>query len=482
MRGISGWHYRPYTLLNAPEERRELFICRIAPEAEGFAFDFVDCRGGAHTVRYRPRGEGPWMEAPCRGESGVLRGLVDRQDYEFCVVRAADGTASLTRLVRTGAVPGVVVNYLHPEDDAYAFSGHYLCSPGIVALPDGRLMASMDVFGRKTAQNLTLLFESLDGGNSWRYVTELYPCFWGKLFVHAGRLYMLGMACEYGDLLLGYSEDGGHTWSKPVRLFNGSNAQEIGPHKAPMPLVRAHGRLYTAIDYGAWKYGGHDNALLSIGLQEDLMDSVQWRLSRPLAFQSEWQGLPQGKLSGCLEGNAVTGPDGRVYNMLRLQQHQAVPPVGKAVLLEADADDPDAPLRFAEVVDFPLGASSKFVVLQAQGGYVAVGNEAYDSARPQARNVLSVAVSPDLRRWQIMERVVDARDQDSGHVAFQYPDMAVQGEDLVILSRTAWNGAQSYHDNNFITCHRVARYASVMRGALDRMRTLAEMKNGGTDE
>lgn len=101
-------------------------------------------------------------------------------------------------------------------------------------------------------------------------------------------------------------------------------------------------------------------------------------------------------MSGCIEGNAVEGPDGKVYNMLRLQQHMAEPSVGKAVLLEADTADPDAPLRFAAVVDFPLGASSKFVVLRAKEGYVAVGNEAYDSAKPQARNVLSVAVSPDL--------------------------------------------------------------------------------------
>ena len=479
MRGISGWNYRPYTLLNAPEERRELFVCRIAPQTAGFTFDYVDTRAGEHKVCYRLRGAAQWEEAPCACGSGCLQGLEDQQDYEFYVLRTADGTASAVRLVRTGAVPGVIVNYLHPEDDVYAVSGHYLCSPGIVVLPDGRLMASMDVFGRKTAQNLTLLFESLDGGNTWRYVTELYPCFWGKLFVHGQRLYMLGMACEYGDLLLGYSEDGGYTWSKPVRLFNGSNAQEIGPHKAPMPLICAHGRLYTAIDYGAWKYGIHDNALLSIDLRDDLMESTHWHLSQPLAFDAGWKGLPQGKMSGCIEGNAVEGPDGKVYNMLRLQQHMAEPSVGKAVLLEADTADPDAPLRFAAVVDFPLGASSKFVVLRAKEGYVAVGNEAYDSAKPQARNVLSVAVSPDLHHWKVMTRVVDARDQDSRYVAFQYPDMAIQGDDLLILSRTAWNGAQSYHDNNFITCYRITNYPAAMRETLASMNAAANTRDGG---
>ncbi len=58
MRGISGWNYRPYTLLNAPEERRELFVCRIAPQTAGFTFDYVDTRAGEHKVCYRLRGRG----------------------------------------------------------------------------------------------------------------------------------------------------------------------------------------------------------------------------------------------------------------------------------------------------------------------------------------------------------------------------------------------------------------------------------------
>ena len=79
----------------------------------------MDTRAGEHKVCYRLRGAAQWEEAPCACGSGCLQGLEDQQDYEFYVLRTADGTASAIRLVRTGAVPGVIVNYLHPEDDVY---------------------------------------------------------------------------------------------------------------------------------------------------------------------------------------------------------------------------------------------------------------------------------------------------------------------------------------------------------------------------
>ena len=141
-------------------------------------------------------------------------------------------------------------------------------------------------------------------------------------------------------------------------------------------------------------------------------------------------------MSGCI-ANAVEGPDGKVYNMLRLQQHMAEPSVGKAVLLEADTADPDAPCALPRWWTSPWGRAASLSSCVPRKASVAVGNEAYDSAKPQARNVLSVAVSPDLHHWKVMTRVVDARDQDSRYVAFQYPDMAIQGDDLLILSRRA---------------------------------------------
>ena len=57
----------------------------------------------------------------------------------------------------------------------------------------------MDLFEGGAPQNLTLLFGSSDNGETWEYISELFPCFWGKMFIYDGALYMTGVSTEYGD-------------------------------------------------------------------------------------------------------------------------------------------------------------------------------------------------------------------------------------------------------------------------------------------
>ena len=144
-------------------------------------------------------------------------------------IEASENKKSRIRLARCGESVGAAVNYLHPDDEAYAFSGRYLCSPSLVRHPDGYLLASMDLFAGNHPQNLTLIFRSDDDGKTWHYVSELMPCFWGKLFIHKGELYMLSCSTEYGDLLIGRSDDGGKTWGAPTTLLRGScPCKEVG--------------------------------------------------------------------------------------------------------------------------------------------------------------------------------------------------------------------------------------------------------------
>ena len=79
----------------------------------------------------------------------------------------------------------------------------------------------MDVFKGGEAQDLTLIFRSDDDGKTWKYRSELFPCFWGKMFIHRGELYMLGCSTEYGDMLIGKSSDGGVTFGMPTVLLRG---------------------------------------------------------------------------------------------------------------------------------------------------------------------------------------------------------------------------------------------------------------------
>ena len=70
------------------------------------------------------------------------------------------------------------------------------------------------------------------------------------------------------------------------------------------------------------------------------------------------------------------------------------------------------------------------------------------------RNVLSVYTSSDLESWQLHSDVIDGRKYDSQSTGFQYPSFIIEGDKLLIASRTAFHGADSFHNNNYITFHK----------------------------
>ena len=240
---------------------------------------------------------------------------------------------------------------------------------------------------------------------------------------------------------------------------------DAGMHKAPMPVIPHAGRLYTGVDYGAWRRGGHSNALLSIDEGANQLDPANWTLTPFLPYDPAWPGASRGEAMGCIEGNAVPAPDGGILNVLRYNVAKASPSYDRAVILRGDLRDPEAPLRFDRVTDLPGGSNSKFALRydRTSGQYLALGNEITDPQMPAARNVLSLAASPDLVSWRIVCRLIDRRGDDPACTGFQYPDFVIDGGDLLCLSRTALNRPRNFHDANYITFHRVADFRTLLK-------------------
>ena len=119
-----------------------------------------------------------------------------------------------------------------------------------------------------------------------------------------------------------------------------------------------------------------------------------------------------------------------------------------------DMENPDATLRFHSVIDFPF-EHSKFDIARADDGfYYAVGNERLPDGSAM-RNLLSLARSHDLFTWEKVKTVVDCSGYNKWETGFQYPSMMIAKNNIIIISRTAYNGAHSFHDSNMITFHRV---------------------------
>ena len=463
MKESIGWSYRPYKPLMF--DTGDIYICRIAPGEREITFEWLDQGGGEkYTVMYKKREDKEFLAA---GESEkceyTLFGLSENTDYEFYVF--SGDKKSRIRLARTGKTAGTPVNYLHPEDRAYSFSGNYLCSPSLVRHPDGYLLSSMDVFGHSAPQNLTLIFRSDDEGKSWHYVSELMPAFWTKLFIHKGEVYALSASTEYGDLLIGKSSDGGKNFCAPTVLLRGSGRSDTeGVHKNPQNILRYNGRIYETLEWGAWRKGYHAVMVMSCDENDDLLSAKSWHITPPVKYSPEWEGTAKGQSTGNIEGTLAVSPGGRIYNIMRYDTTKTEPNYGIVLAYEVNKADPDAPLEYSHAINFPANLS-KFMIKYDEKSkrYLSLANRITDKNNISARNLLSLMVSEDLEEWKTAADIIDMRDKDPAFVGYQYVDFEIEGEDIIFLSRTADNNAASFHDTNYQTFHRIKDFRKLIK-------------------
>lgn len=459
MKGYGNWSYAPYKPLMT--EVGDIYICRVVPGKSDIYFEWLEGQMAPYSIYYRKRGDEKFEISGQTDETQwTITSLAEQTDYEFYV--QSGEKKSRVRLAHTGESVGTVVNYLHPDDEAYAFSGRYLCSPSLVRHPEGYLLASMDLFATDHPQNLTLIYRSDDEGETWHYVSELMPCFWGKMFIHNGELYMLAVSTEYGDLLIGKSTDGGKTFSAPVALLRGSNGKNHndGVHKNPQNILIHNGRIYNTMEWGAWGSPNEHNAMvMSCALTDDLLVPENWSFSEPVSYDPNWQGTVDGPAAAPIEGTLTVSPDGNLFNIMRYNiSMEAVPSYGLVLAYQVNTEDPDAPLTYSHSIQMNCN-QSKFMIKYdpVSKRYFSVATEVGEG-RESARNLLSLMSSEDMENWRTVCHLLDYRGENVFEVGFQYVDFEFDGEDIIYLCRTAINGARNFHDANYSTFHRIENF------------------------
>lgn len=341
--------------------------------------------------------------------------------------------------------PGVII------DHEPAKTGRYIGSPSLAILPDGDYVASHDFFGPKSGQSssgITRVFLSHDRGLSWEQTAEFRDQFWSNLFVERGRLYLMGSSYEYGKATIRESKDGGHSWSEPAFL-----TEDAGYHTAPVPVVKKDERLWRAMEYhpaGPW--GSFQAFVWSAPEGANLLDPRVWTRTERLSYPV---GLDKGKT--WLEGNAVIAPDGNIVDVLRVSD------IEKAAILRVDGNS----LRLMRLIDFPGGAK-KFTIRYDNRSHrywtlsnPALKKYALSKKDPASvRNTLALMSSKDLCHWKI-KRIILSHPDPVKH-AFQYVDWQFDGDDIVAVSRTAFDdefgGPPRAHDANFMTFHRITNF------------------------
>ena len=480
MKGHNLWSYAPYRPILG--NVGDIYICRISPNKTSIHFEWLGDKCEEYVIFYREKDKGNFVECgKTKATEYDINGLKTDTDYEFYV--QSGNKKSRIRLARTGMCVGTVVNYLHPDDDAYSFSGKYLCSPSLVRHPEGFLLASMDLFAGGYPQNLTIIFRSDDDGETWHYVSELMPCFWAKMFIHNGELYILACSTEYGDILIGKSTDGGKTFSAPVCLLRGSNGKNFaeGLHKNPQNILVYNDRIYTALEWGSYKNKEYNHVamVMSCPVESDLLNPESWTFTEPKIFENfvpEIEAFPKGTTP--IEGTVALSPDGKVLNIIRMASYflpmgiadlenednkklSKVLTDGCVIAYAADTENHSAPLEFSHIINLPT--SSKFTVKydSVSKKYYTIISRIYDPSKLRARNILSLYSSVDLINFNLETDILDFSDGDSDKIGFQYIDFEIENNDIIFLSRTAINNAHNYHDANYSTFHRIKDFRNI---------------------
>ena len=84
-----------------------------------------------------------------------------------------------------------------------------------------------------------------------------------------------------------------------------------------------------------------------------------------------------------------------------------------------------------------------------------------------ARDTLSLAVSEDCIHWQIVQELINddqklSPEDSRKYTGFQYVDWQFDGDDILYLVRTGYDGAHNFHDANRITFHRLHGYTAIL--------------------
>jgi hypothetical protein len=238
------------------------------------------------------------------------------------------------------------------------------------------------------------------------------------------------------------------------------------------------GRLYRAFEDNTphhWPKG-FQACVISAEVGTDLLKAANWTMSNKLPFDPAWLPASWGDWisPGWLEGNVVEGPQGTLWNILRLNAKRpgsgdATPWTlwNKAAMVKVEDDGQRLSFDPATgFIDLP-GGHSKFTIRRdpESGVYFTISNGVTDPDRPTLRSALALYQSQNLRDWTFCTMLLE---DDTGMpindaarmIGFQYVDWQFDRDDLIYLVRTAYGGAHNFHDANRITFHRLEQFRS----------------------
>jgi hypothetical protein len=393
-----------------------------------------------------------------------------------------------------------------------------LNTPTILRLDGGRLVAASERGGltsRMEGHPWARISTSDDGGLTWtsRATADMNQA---RLFRSGQALYYLG---HNTDLKIMRSDDRGEHWSAPADL----GTKKTQWYAAACNVWHAKGNVYLVMERriyednkSGWTIGNLAPVLMRAREQDDLTLSSNWTYASELAFADLIPGYRQNDLAldffgvpffsqkfpqvnqvspgrpmhpmGWLETNVVQitdpnhvwfDPNQRTFHLFMRAHTGGTGFAAIAQVVENDDGTMTTGLVHAPsgktqlFLPFPGGQMRFHVLYDEQTKlYWLLGTQATDSmTRPDAlpkdrhqlpnneRTRLVLHFSKNMVDWCFAGLVaIGPGDRGARH----YASMDFDGDDLVILARSGDERAQSAHNGNLITFHRVKNFRALV--------------------
>ncbi len=390
-----------------------------------------------------------------------------------------------------------------------------LNSPAIITLPDGRLVASYTSDKRKGRSGTAcqVMLTSDDHGKTW-VERARSPARQGRLFLARNTLYYIATGA---GLPIQKSADRGETWSAVSHLTD----KKLAWYQTAANTWRANGSIYLVMErrktrIEAWNVIERMPILMRAKETADLLDPKSWTHASELAFADA--------LPGSRENDPATGFFGIPFypqtypNRNPITSKRSFSPAGWLEFHVVQITDPDhywhdpsgrtfhlfgrahtggtgyaAVCKVVENSDgtmttslekvpsgktilflpFPGGQMRFHVLYDAKTKlYWLLSTQATDSMTRadrlapdrydlafSERQRLVLHYSKNMIDWCFAGLVAK---EESNRGSRHYGCMDIDGDDLVIVSRSGDKNAQSAHNGNLITFHRVKNFRDLV--------------------